>query len=304
MTAPQPIARSLRALLTGIIDYAGLFPPAALGMAATVRHYAKERAGPDAWMLGRLIVPVARLDEFEREATRLLPREPESEPWLISALASPAGDARLRDDLQRITVFNEKHAEADAGSAVIDLIELRAESAAAIDEAIHQLPEDFFAFFEIPIEEDPRGLVAALVGGGAGAKVRTGGPRAANVPSPQHLAQFIAACASAEVPFKATAGLHHPLRHESRAIGGPEFGFLNVFLAACLARQGASAADLASLLTESSPDAVEIDDLSIGWREHRFRLDQIESCREQVAASFGSCSFDEPRQFLRDLGLM
>ena len=40
---------AIRALLTGSIDYAGLFPPAGLDMASAVENYARYRAGPDAW---------------------------------------------------------------------------------------------------------------------------------------------------------------------------------------------------------------------------------------------------------------
>ena len=67
------IAPALRALLEGVFDYAGLFPPAKLGMAETVSNYATYLAGEHSWMLGRLIVPVARLDEFESSVSDLLP---------------------------------------------------------------------------------------------------------------------------------------------------------------------------------------------------------------------------------------
>ena len=43
---------SLRALLTGVVDYAGLFPPARLPLDEAIRNYARYRQGSDAWMLG------------------------------------------------------------------------------------------------------------------------------------------------------------------------------------------------------------------------------------------------------------
>src|SRR5687767_13479617 len=55
---------SLRALLTGLIDYAGLFPPAKLAMEEAARNYFRFRGGPDGWMLGRFLCPAARLQEF------------------------------------------------------------------------------------------------------------------------------------------------------------------------------------------------------------------------------------------------
>ena len=56
---------SLRDLLSGLIDYAGLFPPAALDMPAAAREYAEYRESEYRWALGRFVIPVARLDEFE-----------------------------------------------------------------------------------------------------------------------------------------------------------------------------------------------------------------------------------------------
>ena len=67
------MSEHLRALLHHVVDYAGLFPPAKLDMQPTVDNYAAALAGADQWMLGRLIVPVKRLDEFEACAAAHLP---------------------------------------------------------------------------------------------------------------------------------------------------------------------------------------------------------------------------------------
>ena len=60
----QKPAESLRALLEEVIDYAGLFPPSQLSMQEAVVNYAAYRSGELGWMLGRFVVPTARLDEF------------------------------------------------------------------------------------------------------------------------------------------------------------------------------------------------------------------------------------------------
>src|SRR5207244_8426599 len=59
----EMLARSLQALLTGLIDYAGLFPPASLSMEQALANYARYREGEHAWMLGRFVVPAARAAE-------------------------------------------------------------------------------------------------------------------------------------------------------------------------------------------------------------------------------------------------
>ncbi|MHC5024897.1 MAG: hypothetical protein ACYTGG_13505 [Planctomycetota bacterium] len=298
-------ANSTRALLEHLIDYAGLFPPAALDMEPAVRNFGAYLESPDAWLLGRLIVPVARLDEFEQHAAGSLPRDAEADPWRISALTVPAGDERLVADLDRIATFNEHHAAAGRGRAVIDVIELRGRDSTSIETALDRLPDEIFPFFELPIEDDPRGLIATLVGSDAGAKVRTGGVTADLYPKPEHLARFIAACAAADVPFKATAGLHHPLRHHSEAVGADEFGFLNVFIGAALAWNGRlDAPALEDVLTETSPDALRFEPDGLAWCEHRLTCAEIEDARLSFAVSFGSCSFDEPREDLVQLELL
>src|SRR5262245_38924762 len=55
---------ALRALLGGIIDYAGLFPPAQLPLEEAIRNYARYRTEPESWMLGRFVIPATRLKEL------------------------------------------------------------------------------------------------------------------------------------------------------------------------------------------------------------------------------------------------
>jgi hypothetical protein len=209
------MTQSIRTLLSGIVDYAGLFPPARLDMAPTVRNYAAYRAGPHAWMLGRLVVPAARLRECEDEVRRgvgaATPHQVWGGVWRISALVAPASDlAKLRADLDIAHAFNEEFApsadespdedsppRAEMPALVVDCIETRAESPGHIDDALRVIPDGLQAFFEIPIDRDPRGLITALAGEpGVGAKVRTGGVTPDAIPTPDDLARFVGACAA------------------------------------------------------------------------------------------------------------
>lgn len=338
-----------RTLLAGIVDYAGLFPPAKLDMPAAVRNYASYLSGPHSWMLGRFIVPVSRLDEFERDAAALFPAPLAAltadtdapEPWRISAIVGDDPDA----DIERIFAFNQRHAppetdpaaesdddspaHADAdsqasdapdapdsphglgGGAVIDTIEIKANSGRDIDRLMTIVPEQLDAYFEIPIAADPRGMIAAMAGTGARAKMRTGGVTTDAFPPPEHIARFIAACASADVAFKATAGLHHPLRGEFNLTYEPNcaratmYGFLNVFLAAALLRTGeASEAEAVQLLTETNATNFRFVEQGIAWREKRIPAARLALVRENFAISFGSCSFDEPVNDLKAMTLL
>src|SRR5690625_2031956 len=70
--------------------------------------------------------------------------------------------------------------------------------------------------------------------GGAnfGLGIRAGGLSAELFPSPSDTARFIRTCLEYEIPFKATAGLHHPIRHYRPEMDVMMHGFLNVMAAA------------------------------------------------------------------------
>lgn len=299
--APTPLIP----LLASAIDYAGLFPPAALDMATAVRQYAEYRSSPDAWALGRFVVPVARLEELEREAGPLAPKDP-AEPWRLSALLGPAA----AEELHALGEFNCRHARPGTAALSADVVEARADSVEAIDQLLAGLPRWAQAYVEIPLNRDPAPLVAAIARHGARAKVRTGGVTADAFPSGADLARFLRACTAAGVPFKATAGLHHPLRAEYRLTYAPDsatgtmFGFLNVFLAAALLRRGLSDPDAVRLLEERSADAFRFSADPIEWRGHRLDRAAVEEARTGGIAAFGSCSFTEPVAELRGMGLL
>jgi hypothetical protein len=61
---------------------------------------------------------------------------------------------------------------------------------------------------------------------------------------------------------------------------------------------------LASLLEEESAEAFTFGEDSIQWRGHRIEAANIEDVRECFAASFGSCSFDEPIEDLQQMKLL
>ncbi|MGI9014094.1 MAG: hypothetical protein ACR2GY_07580 [Phycisphaerales bacterium] len=304
------------ALLADLIDYAGLFPPAALDMPTMTRSYAEHLASEHAWMLSRVIVPVARLSEFEVGAETVLPRKVETqeshetsqaEPWRISAItASPSDPAAFQTDLDRIDAFNSTHADGSLGCAVIDTIETKITSTADIERALDSIPDHIFPFFELPLDRDVRGMLAALAGDGGG-KIRTGGLEPSLFPTVETVAHFIRLAALADAPFKATAGMHHPLRHVSTTVSGAtEHGFLNVFIAAALAHsEGIDEATITTVLSETSLDAFTFSDAAIVWRdEYRLDADALEAARLAFAVSFGSCSFDEPIADLKQLGVL
>jgi hypothetical protein len=303
MIAPPVLA--LRTLLDGTVDYAGLFPPAALAMEPAVRAFAEYARSADAWALGRFVVPVGRLAELESAAAGLAPRRPDA-PWRLSALVG--GD--VAGELRALGEFNCRHAADGAEALSADTVEIRTPTVEAVDAAAALLPRYLQAYLEIPVAADPAPLVAAVARAGARAKVRTGGITPDLFPTSTELVRFMRACVSAGVAFKATAGLHHPLRAEYRltyepdAPSGTMYGFLNVFLAAALLHAGADDATAARMLEERSPGSVRFDADGVSWAEYRLDLEQLARAHRSTAISFGSCSFREPLDDLHSLGFL
>jgi len=288
---------AVRAFLAGIVDYAGLFPPAGLDMPTAVRNYYQYRSDDAAWMLGRFVAPVARLDEF---ASALRAEVPPDEPvWRVSALlgADPAGD------VARAAAFNARHS-----AACIDSLEARATTVEAID-FLGAAGFEGDVFAEVRVSEQLDALVAACARAKVAAKLRTGGVTPDAFVSSAEILRFMRACTGAGVRFKATAGLHHPLAGEypvTYAADAPRatmHGYLSLFLAAALVRLGGSDEEILNLLDEREPAAFRVSSAGIEWRERLFSAADLRVSRDVSAASFGSCSFREPVDELRALSL-
>lgn len=285
----MPTATSTRSeiMLEGLIDYAGLYPPANLDMQATVDCWSENYSSEDRWMLARLIVPANRLDEFTQAAEHLLPNS-DQEPWQLSVLLPEASSGSFGAAVQQIVDFNMTHC-----GAVANVVEFKATSTAEIDTALSCLHDDIFPFIELPINQDPRGLIAALAGSISGAKVRTGGISPELYPSVEDLARFIHCCAISNLQFKATAGMHHPCRNYNESVGIHEFGFLAVLYATAAAKfLDATPKEIADILQS---DEVDLDVCT---------EEMLERVRAELFCSFGSCSIDDPRTDLQAMGLL
>lgn len=291
---------ALAPLLAGLIDYAGLFPPAALDMEAAVAEYARAAGSPDRPALARFVVPAARLEEFASAARR----HPGERGWQLSALV---GDD-VGGDLRRIEASNALFG-ADGSGHQVDSVELRAASPEEATDRLRRLPSHLARFVEFAAAAEPAPFLEVLARDGAAAKIRMGGITAEAFPAPAHVIRFVGACVAHRVPFKATAGLHHPLRASYRltyapdAAQAPMYGYLNLFLAAALLQRGGDAAEAEALLLEESPAAFALATDAISWRGHRFDGAALQALRRDLALGIGSCSFREPLDDLRALPL-
>ena len=293
---------SVLRLLSGAIDYAGLFPPATLSMSEAVRNYATYLKGADSWALGRFILSVAHLDAFAAARKGIAA----AGKWRLSALLG----TDIRQEVARVIEFNQRHQDA----VTIDTIELK--SAIALKDGsegtdtIATVCRQFAVYVEIPTEVtsfDQENLLKTMALAGARAKIRTGGLTPDAFPSPETLARFLVHCAVASLRFKATAGLHHVTRGSYSLTGDREgptaltHGFVNLFLAAAFAQAGWVEGRLAEVLEETESAAFRFGPNGVSWRENFLTLEALQRVRSEFLVSFGSCDFEGPITELKQL---
>jgi hypothetical protein len=317
----------LRALLTDIVDYAGLFPPARLDLPGALANFLAYRLCPDAWMLGRFICPAAQLGGVVE-----LRQQIGDHPLRLSVLGRGGQDVsafmvgwaadraaleeaqRSLGPLLRVEAFEMRLPPVDqSGDAIRDVLR-RVESDLAGSPWAHVA-----RFFEPTLGTGWRETVAALahavadhnlrhprssgVAGVCGFKLRTGGLDAAAFPSSEQIAFVIQQCRDARIPLKFTAGLHHPIRRFDPGVRAHMHGFVNVFGAAVLAYAVAlDLHDIQGVIDEQDARHFHFDSDHFAWNDAEAAIDEIAFTRRMLAISFGSCSFDEPRDDLRALG--
>jgi hypothetical protein len=202
--------------------------------------------------------------------------------WIVNRLVCPASKLlELGHEPLRLSVVIDEGRLPEADER-IEAIE-----AAGLDPEvmIDAAPE---VYCELPLRYDVSFRILQLGELGIRAKVRCGGAVTPRIPD---LAEFVAACRRLGVPFKATAGLHHPLR------AGDEHGFLNLLAAAVFG-------DEEDALAEEDPSAFEISAQAFSWRDREARADVIARVRHELFAGFGSCSAQEPIDGLLELGYL
>jgi hypothetical protein len=286
---------AIRALMSGMIDYAGLFPPASLEMKTVVRNYSEYISGDDSWALGALVVPVVRLAEFIDAFNEVCCKEREK-TWLLNVLGSddPA------DNATQIHGFTQ-------GAVLIDGVEIKAATPRDAEKLLSDLPEGLIAYVEFP-PAAAGDILPVLARNGARAKIRMGGVTPEAIPASATVAQFMIACADSQVPFKATAGLHHairdnyPLTYESDSPSATMHGFVNVFLAAALAWIGKEEDLVIATLEEESPKEFRFNEDAVCWHKQALTTSQIGTMRRDFGIDFGSCSFEEPIEEVKALG--
>jgi hypothetical protein len=285
-----------------------MFPPCSLELEPALTNHARYVRLDDSWMLNAFVLPVGQFDA----AKQFLPLFDPMRPLRISALGPKTENA---------TAFRKALAETEAAirslaAHNVDLVSISQlemflpadVDSSSLNEAqsiVGSLP----AFWEAPAERAER-TIALLAEHNSNAdhptfgyKMRTGGVTADAFPASAQVAAALVAPATHQVAIKFTAGLHHPVRQYREEVQTKMHGFLNVLGAAVLAAEHRwDKAQTAAMLDDEDASAFKFDDEFFAWRDWKIDLQRLRD-RRRFVTTFGSCSFDEPREDLRALKL-
>lgn len=297
-------AASLRALLTRSIDYAGMFPPCSLELEPALKNQAEYVRSEDSWMLSAFVLPVAKFGA----TAGLVSQFDKQHPLRVSALGpktenAAAFETELRNLVEAIRSLQQQH----GGLVSVAQLEMFVpkdvdgeklnETAAVLNGLKIQ------AFWEAPAEWAEQMIVslARMKQPSFGYKLRTGGVTADAFPSSVQIVRAILASTKHHVPIKFTAGLHHPVRQFRDEVKTEMHGFLNVLGAGVLsAEHHWDEAQTVDMLEDQTTKSFEFHDTVFAWRDWEITLDRIKA-RRKFITSFGSCSFNEPREDLQSL---
>jgi hypothetical protein len=304
MSLLLPDART--ALFGALIDYAGLYPPASLEVDGAVAGYRSARSSSNGWMAGRFLCPASRLEDLAGILVATMQPDESSWPIAVTFDLDPAASA---------TAAASFHAEMEP-AATVHLAEARipegsdAASIAALYDTALSISDTVVPFLEVPRDGAVPATIDAITSAvgvslrPGGAKLRCGGLTPDDFPSTHEVAAFIIECSERSLPFKTTAGLHHPIRHRDEELGVTRHGFLNLLTAAIAARAGAGLLTIEAIVAETDPDAFEVAFGGVSWRGERANAKAIGETRANGFIAYGSCEFNEPVQDLAELGFL
>ena len=299
---------SLRALLTRSIDYAGMFPPCSLGLEPALRNQTEYVRSADAWMLGAFVLSTEQFDATKQ----LLSQFDAQHPLRVAALGQKTANAdaflEALDDAEAAIRSLSRHNVDLISISHLEMFLPHDVDVASLQEAKSMLG-DLPVFWEAPPDRAEE-TIALLAGFNSdadlatfGYKLRTGGVTADAFPTSMQIAKAMVTPSTHQLPIKFTAGLHHPLRQYREEVQTKMHGFLNVLGAAALAAEHRwDTHQTAMMLEDENADSFSFTDDFFSWREWRIDTKRLQY-RRRFVVSFGSCSFDEPRDDLRALNL-
>ncbi len=323
----------LRQFMNGIIDYAGLFPPAKLPLDEAINNYSKYRNGKNAWMLSRFIVPASKLPQVSKYDDLFSKKA----PFHFSVLGKATETiGEFEREVDEVLTYCGEFCQAHPEEVTTQMVEIKLPAEAAFSQDVNLLKNlmddmavklsqstltPFRVFYESLQSKNWQKDIQAIIEAisthnksknfrnenyqSSAFKIRCGGVKAELFPSIEQVAFVLNSARRNSVALKGTAGLHHPVRHYADEVQTKMHGFFNVFGGAMLAHaNGFDDAKLQEVLNEEDAGNFSFTDETFSWKDYSISTRQIKTLREQALLSYGSCSFNEPREDLQKLKLL
>ena len=303
------MTESLSRLINQPIDYAGLFPPAMLDMKPALEQYRSVMESDSSWIVNRFVIAGSQLAEGAAVWSEMSDDPDDRIPATVVAKALSSG-ATATESLRN----EQALIKAQVGSFDVTGLEVRlplgddlAGCTGALKKSYKWFEESAIDIYvEFPLDERASEGMAELASmvDGVGFKARLGGVKKEQFPSVEQVACFIYEVAGLEAPFKFTDGLHEPVRHYDKDIDVYHHGFLNVFVASALAMiQNATVAEVEQILKIEDGKLFRFTDQTVECLGSTLSLKDIDEWWLYFGG-YGSCSYDEPIEGLKRLGLI
>ena len=305
---------SLSVFQDRLIDYAGLFPPANLSLEAAINNYRNYLNSDDSWMLGPFVLPVSLLKEID-SYIHLFSDESPLTLSIVGTKTSSKTECSIqfREDCHTISTFINHY----GNKVKVEMLEIPLPPEVPSPDLLEEIANgaakfNVHAFCEVQLTTDWKHHVTNTLDAIAshnvskdswiGVKLRTGGIKAGMFPSTEKVAFVLAASRDRNLPIKFTAGLHHPVRMYRDEVKTQMHGFLNIFMSGMLAySQNLSIKGIEEILSDENPNSFSVSKKDcMGWQDLSVTVKEIKELRKSIL-SFGSCSFDEPREELLEL---
>jgi hypothetical protein len=260
-------------LADGLLDDAAMFPPGSASAETAIREHLTHRKSWYARLVGPLLVPCDRWDEF------VVAHQAVGCP-VLDVVVIGCSD-RPSPVPAEVSILGFELVAPQQPDGLVDTVGGLALEAPTLDRL-----EDVA---EIVADLRARGIAAVL-------KYRTGGVVAAAFPSAADVATVVAAAVRHDLPVKFTAGLHHAVRQRDPETGFEHHGFLNLLWAVVMAQEGVPTSRLVEVLEERDPDVVQ--QVVRSWSTA-----DMHAARDTFV-SFGCCGVTDPVTELVGLGLI
>lgn len=322
--------KAFKSFMNGIIDYAGMFPPANLELKPAFQNYLNYISSDDEWMMDKFVCSMksfGTIADTNTDVYKLLKNYTSERRVSFSLLLTGGKTAKeflksFETDLKQVNDFiGNNDVEINSFEVKIpnELFDKFNTNALKIffkdyrDMLNSFDKQESSVFFEPPVNDNYKFVFEKFAHTAAeiidenrkGFKLRTGGITPELFPSTEQVSFALKTCRDNKVRFKATAGLHHPVRHYNDSVSTKMHGFLNIFGAGVLAYSNLlSLKEINEIIQDEHSVSFVFTEDKFKWNDIPADADSITNARKEFVNSFGSCSFDEPKDDLKNLNLL